>query len=69
VVGNPHHKSPLFTVETGHVAEGALDVGREVDIDIFKELVVEFARAGRPQGDRQGPAGALDFEWEFQMNR
>jgi pantetheine-phosphate adenylyltransferase len=71
VVGNPHHKSPMFTVEE-RVAflQDALDgVVENVEIDIFKELVVEFARRWEAKVIVKGLRVLSDFEWEFQMNQ
>jgi pantetheine-phosphate adenylyltransferase len=46
VVGNPHHKTPLFEVaERVELLKDALDgVVENVEVDIFSELVVDFAR-------------------------
>jgi pantetheine-phosphate adenylyltransferase len=71
VVGNPHHKSPLFTVEERVVLlKEALDgVVENVEIDIFSELVVEFARRWEAKVIVKGLRVLSDFEWEFQMNQ
>jgi pantetheine-phosphate adenylyltransferase len=71
VVGNPHHKSPMFTVEERVVfLQDALDgVVENVEIDIFKELVVEFARRWQAKVIVKGLRVLSDFEWEFQMNQ
>jgi pantetheine-phosphate adenylyltransferase len=71
VVGNPHHKSPLFTVEERVVLlKDALDgVVENVEIDIFSELVVEFARRWEAKVIVKGLRVLSDFEWEFQMNQ
>jgi pantetheine-phosphate adenylyltransferase len=71
VVNNPHHKSPLFTVEERVVLlEDALDgVVENVEIDIFSELVVEFARRWDAKVIVKGLRVVSDFEWEFQMNQ
>jgi pantetheine-phosphate adenylyltransferase len=71
VVGNPHHKSPLFSVEERVVLlHDALDgVVENVEIDIFSELVVEFARRWDAKVIVKGLRVLSDFEWEFQMNQ
>ena len=71
VVGNPHHKSPMFTVEERVVfLEDALaGVVENVEIDIFSELVVEFARRWEATVIVKGLRVLSDFEWEFQMNQ
>jgi pantetheine-phosphate adenylyltransferase len=71
VVGNPHHKSPLFTVEERVVLlKDALEgAAPNVEIDIFRELVVEFARRWEATVIVKGLRVLSDFEWEFQMNQ
>ena len=71
VVGNPQHKSPMFAVEERVVfLRDALDgVVENVEIDIFKELVVEFARRWEAKVIVKGLRVLSDFEWEFQMNQ
>ena len=71
VVGNPHHKSPLFSVEERVVLlhEALDDVVENVEIDIFSELVVEFARRWEAKVIVKGLRVVSDFEWEFQMNQ
>jgi pantetheine-phosphate adenylyltransferase len=71
VVGNPHHKSPLFSVEERVVLlKDALGgVVENVEIDIFSELVVEFARRWDAKVIVKGLRVLSDFEWEFQMNQ
>jgi pantetheine-phosphate adenylyltransferase len=70
VVGNPHHKSPLFSVEERVVLlKDALGGVENVEIDIFSELVVEFARRWDAKVIVKGLRVLSDFEWEFQMNQ
>jgi pantetheine-phosphate adenylyltransferase len=71
VVGSPHHKSPMFSVEERVVMlRDALVGGAEnVEIDIFRELVVEFARRWEATVIVKGLRVLSDFEWEFQMNQ
>ena len=45
VVGSPHHKQPMFTIEERvDFLRDALSQLNNVEIDVFRELVVEFAR-------------------------
>jgi pantetheine-phosphate adenylyltransferase len=45
VVDNPHHKTPLFRVEERvELLKEALRHVDNVEVDVFSELVVEFAR-------------------------
>ena len=70
VVGNPHHKRPMFTTEERieflRVGLAHLD---NVEIDVFRELVVEFARKWEAKVIIKGLRVISDFEWEFQMNQ
>jgi len=71
VVGNPHHKSPMFTVEERVILlkDALAGVAENVEIDIFSELVVEFARRWEAKVIVKGLRVLSDFEWEFQMNQ
>ena len=70
VVGTPHHKQPMFTIEERvdflRHAVGSID---NVEIDVFRELVVEFARKWDAKAIVKGLRVISDFEWEFQMNQ
>ena len=70
VVGNPHHKQPMFTIEERvaflHDALGHL---ANVEVDVFRELVVEFAHKWKAKAIVKGLRVISDFEWEFQMNQ
>src|SRR5204863_8782417 len=70
VVDNPHHKQPLFTVEerVELLTTALADLGN-VEVDVFKELVVEFARRWDAKVIVKGLRVISDFEWEFQMNQ
>ena len=70
VVGTPHHKKPMFTVEE-RVAflERAVEHLENVEVDVFKELVVDFARRWDAKAIVKGLRVISDFEWEFQMNQ
>ncbi len=71
VVRDPTHKETLFTVEE-RVAflEEALAAKQvtNVEVDVFSELVVEFARKHDARTMVKGLRVISDFEWEFQMN-
>src|ERR671931_444579 len=71
VVNNPHHKTPLFDVsERVELLKEALDgVVDNVEVDVFSELVVEFARRWEAKAIVKGLRVVSDFEWEFQMNQ
>ena len=70
VVGMPQHKTPLFDLDerVGFLKEalGELD---NVEVDVFSELVVEFARRWDAKAIVKGLRVISDFEWEFQMNQ
>ncbi|MGH3133312.1 MAG: pantetheine-phosphate adenylyltransferase, partial [Gaiellaceae bacterium] len=69
VVQNPQHKQTLFTVdERVAFLEGALSKLDNVVVDVFSELVVDFARKHDAQTMVKGLRVISDFEWEFQMN-
>ena len=69
VVNNPHHKTPMFTVDerVGFLKE-ALDLDN-VEVDVFSELVVESARRWEAKVIVKGLRVISDFEYEFQMNQ
>jgi pantetheine-phosphate adenylyltransferase len=71
VVGNPQHKQPMFTLdERVDFLRQALDgVSGNVEVDVFSELVVEFARKWEAKAIVKGLRVISDFEWEFQMNQ
>jgi pantetheine-phosphate adenylyltransferase len=70
VVRDPSHKNTLFTVEE-RVAflEEALAHVDNVVVDVFAELVVDFARRHGARTMVKGLRVLADFEWEVQMNR
>jgi pantetheine-phosphate adenylyltransferase len=69
VVGSPRHKTPLFDLDERvaflEEAVGHLD---NVRVDVFSELVVEFARRFGARTMVKGLRAISDFEWEFQMH-
>jgi pantetheine-phosphate adenylyltransferase len=70
VVGNPHHKQPMFSVEERvEFLRAALAHLENVEVDVFRELVVEFAHKWVAKAIVQGLRVISDFEWEFQMNQ
>jgi pantetheine-phosphate adenylyltransferase len=70
VVANPHHKAPMFSLDerVGFLRE-ALGELENVEVDVFSELVVEFARRWEAKAIVKGLRVISDFEWEFQMNQ
>jgi pantetheine-phosphate adenylyltransferase len=70
VVDSPRHKTPLFSLDERvdflHEAVGGLE---NVEVDVFSELVVEFARRWEAKAIVKGLRVISDFEWEFQMNQ
>jgi pantetheine-phosphate adenylyltransferase len=70
VVGNPQHKQPLFPIdERVAFLRDAVAALPNVEVDVFKELVVEFARRWDAKVIVKGLRVISDFEWEFQMNQ
>jgi pantetheine-phosphate adenylyltransferase len=70
VVDNPHHKTPMFKVdERVELLHDALTDIANVEVDVFSELVVEFARRWDAKAIVKGLRVVSDFEYEFQMNQ
>ena len=70
VVANPQHKAPMFSLEERvDFLHGALDDLGNVEVDVFSELVVDFARRWEAKVIVKGLRVISDFEWEFQMNQ
>jgi pantetheine-phosphate adenylyltransferase len=70
VVDNPHHKKTMFSVEERlEFLRGALAHLPNTEVDLFAELVVEFARRWDAKAIVKGLRVTSDFEWEFQMNQ
>ena len=59
----------MFTVEerVGFIAEALSDVPN-VQVEVFSDLVVEFARRFGARTMVKGLRAISDFEWEFQMH-
>jgi pantetheine-phosphate adenylyltransferase len=70
VVGTPRHKETMFTLDerVGFLQEALAEIGN-VEVDVFSELVVEFARRWEARVIVKGLRVISDFEWEFQMNQ
>ena len=69
VVRDPTHKATLFAVEERvDFLREALDSYENVEVDVFSELVVEFARRWGARTMVKGLRAISDFEWEFQMH-
>jgi pantetheine-phosphate adenylyltransferase len=70
VVGEPRHKAPLFSLdERVSFLRDALSDLKNVEVEVFSELVVEFARKWDAKVIVKGLRVISDFEWEFQMNQ
>ena len=71
VVDNPRHKLPMFEVpERVDFLQKALGgLADNVEVDVFAELVVDFARRWEAKAIVKGLRVTSDFEWEFQMNQ
>jgi len=70
VVGQPHHKETMFSTEERiEFLRGALEHLGNVEIDVFRELVVAFAHRWDAKAIVKGLRVISDFEWEFQMNQ
>jgi pantetheine-phosphate adenylyltransferase len=70
VVGAPRHKETLFTLdERVEFLNEALGHLHNVEVEVFSELVVDFARRWQAKVIVKGLRVISDFEWEFQMNQ
>jgi pantetheine-phosphate adenylyltransferase len=69
VVRDPQHKSAMFNVdERVAFLREALAECANVEVEVFSELVVEFARRFNARTMVKGLRAISDFEWEFQMH-
>ena len=70
VVGTPQHKQPMFTLEerVGFLRETLADL-ENIEVEVFSELVVDFAHKWDAKVIVKGLRVISDFEWEFQMNQ
>jgi pantetheine-phosphate adenylyltransferase len=70
VVANPQHKRPMFSLEERvEFLRDALGELENAEVDVFSELVVDFARRWEAKVIVKGLRVISDFEWEFQMNQ
>ena len=70
VVGEPRHKRPMFSLEERvDFLRAALADFENVEVDVFSELVVDFAHKWDAKVIVKGLRVISDFEWEFQMNQ
>ncbi len=70
VVGDPRHKKPMFSLdERVAFLREALEGLENVEVEVFSELVVDFARRWQAKVIVKGLRAISDFEWEFQMNQ
>jgi pantetheine-phosphate adenylyltransferase len=70
VVGAPRHKQPMFSLdERVAFLRDATTQLENVEVDVFSELVVDFARKWEAKAIVKGLRVISDFEWEFQMNQ
>jgi pantetheine-phosphate adenylyltransferase len=69
VVRDPQHKATMFSVDerVAFLREALGDVGN-VQVEVFSDLVVEFARRFGARTMVKGLRAISDFEWEFQMH-
>jgi pantetheine-phosphate adenylyltransferase len=70
VVRDPRHKQTMFSVdERVDFLKGALAHLDNVEVEVFSELVVDFAHRWEARAIVKGLRVISDFEWEFQMNQ
>jgi len=70
VVGSPQHKATLLELdERVELTRDAVAALPNVEVDVFRELVVDFARRWDAGVIVKGLRVISDFEWEFQMNQ
>ena len=70
IVRDPQHKNTLLPDDDRvDLARDALSELDNVEIDLFKDLVVDFARRWDATVIVKGLRVISDFEWEFQMNQ
>jgi pantetheine-phosphate adenylyltransferase len=69
VVREPSHKGLMFSVEERvEFLREALAGLENVEVEVFAELVVDFARRWGARTMVKGLRAISDFEWEFQMH-
>jgi pantetheine-phosphate adenylyltransferase len=70
VVGEPRHKQPMFSLDerVRFLIEATAEM-TNVEVEVFSELVVDFARKWDAKVIVKGLRVISDFEWEFQMHQ
>jgi pantetheine-phosphate adenylyltransferase len=70
VVGEPRHKQPTFSLDerVRFLTEATAEM-TNVEVEVFSELVVDFARKWDAKVIVKGLRVISDFEWEFQMHQ
>ena len=70
VVRDPQHKTPLFSLDerVAFLKEATAHL-ENVEVEVFSELVVDFAKRWDAKVIVKGLRVISDFEWEFQMNQ
>jgi pantetheine-phosphate adenylyltransferase len=69
VVREPQHKAPMFSVEERvEFLRTAVADQQNVQVEVFSDLVVDFARRFGARTMVKGLRAISDFEWEFQMH-
>jgi pantetheine-phosphate adenylyltransferase len=70
VVGEPRHKQPMFSLDdrVGFLRDATAEM-TNVEVEVFSELVVDFARKWDAKVIVKGLRVISDFEWEFQMHQ
>ena len=69
VVREPSHKETMFSGRGARrLPRGGSPWRDNVEVDVFAELVVEFAKRWGASTMVKGLRVISDFEWEFQMN-
>jgi pantetheine-phosphate adenylyltransferase len=70
VVGSPTHKTPMFSLDerVAFLRDALADL-ENVEVDVFSQLVVDFARKWNAKAIVKGLRVISDFEWEYQMNQ
>ena len=70
VVGAPRHKQPMFSLdERVAFLRDATSQLQNVEVEVFSQLVVDFAHKWSAKVIVKGLRVISDFEWEFQMNQ
>jgi pantetheine-phosphate adenylyltransferase len=70
VVSDPRHKETMFALEerVAFLQDATARIGN-VEVEVFRELVVDFAKRWDAKVIVKGLRVISDFEWEFQMNQ